>query len=129
MAPGEFRKTHPQVFCRGGNADRGEHVLGAERRLEQSLEEIVGLHHPLTFFARNLDFAAERQQARRQFGSRIGKRDRAAQRAAVSDRGVADVRHGERNQRRMFGDVGRALGLGVAGQRADLDHAILHRDA
>ena len=69
----------------------------------------------------DLDLAAERQQARRQFGRRIGEGDRAAERAAVADRRMADMRHGERDQRRVPGDLGGALGLDVAGQRADLD--------
>ena len=33
---------------------------------------------------------------------------------------MGDVGQGERDQRRMAGDVGRALGLGVTHQRADL---------
>ena len=42
---------------------------------------------------------------------------------------MADMRHGERNQRRVARDQVRAFGLGVAGERADLDVAVLQRDA
>ena len=35
----------------------------------------------------------------------------------------------QRNQRRVPGDIGGALGLGVAGQRADLDLAVFDGDA
>src|SRR3954471_15708779 len=41
---------------------------------------------------------------------------------------MRDVRHRERNQRRMFGDFGGALQSDVTRQRADLDSAIFHAD-
>ena len=42
---------------------------------------------------------------------------------------MADVRHGQRDQRGVSGDIGRALGLDVAGEGADLDRAVVQRDA
>ncbi len=94
----------------------------------QALEEVVGLDGAAAGGTGDLDLAAERQQTGRQFGGRIGERNRAAERAAVADRRVADMRHGERDQRRMAGDLGRALGLSMASQRSDLELAVLQRD-
>src|SRR5712691_9801018 len=42
---------------------------------------------------------------------------------------MADMGHGQGDERHMARDVGRALGLGVAHQRADLDVPVLARDA
>ena len=127
MAARELGEADAGVRRRGRNADRGQHVARAERGLEQALEEIVGLDRALALSAGDLDLAAEREQARRQLGRRIGEGDRAAERAAVADRGVADMRHRQRDQRRVPGDLGGALGLRVTRQRADLDHAVLQR--
>ena len=129
VAARELGETHAGVPGRGGNADRGQHVARAERGLEQAFEEIIGLHRAPAVRPGDIHFTAERQQARRQFGGGIGEGNRAAERAAVADRRMADMRHGERDQRRMPGDLGGAFGLGVAGQRADLDLAGFHRDA
>ena len=76
-----------------------------------------------------IDLTIERQQTGRQFGGRIGEGDGAAKRAAVTDRGVADMRHGARDQGRVFGDQLGAFGLGMAHQRAELDLAVFVRDA
>ena len=106
-----------------------EHVLRPERGLEQALEEILRPDGALALGAGGVDFAIERQQAGRQFGGRIGEGDGAAERAAIADGGVADMRHGARDQRRVFGDQLGAFGLGMAHQRADLDLAVFVRDA
>ena len=50
-------------------------------------------------------------------------------RAAIADRGMADVRHRPCNQRRVPCDDVGALGLRMARERADLDGAVLDRDA
>ena len=79
----------------------------------------------LPFGAGDLDLAAERKQAGGEFGGRIGEGERAADGAAIADGGMRDVRERERDQRRMFGDLARAFGLGVAHQRADFELAVL----
>ncbi len=78
--------------------------------------------------AGNVDLAIERHQAGWKLGGRVGERDRAADGAAVADCGMADMRHGRGDQRRMTRDLGRALGLGMANQRPDLDPAVLHHN-
>ena len=75
------------------------------------LKKSCALMVRLPFGPVDVDFAVERQQAGRQFGRRIGEGDRAAERAAVADGGVADMRHGARDQRRVFGDQLGAFGL------------------
>ena len=106
VTAGEFREPDARVLHRSRNADRGEYFVRTKRRLEQALEEVVGLHDAPALGANNLDLATQRQQAGWQFRRRIGKSDRAAKRAAIADRGVADVRHGKRDQRRVLGDIG-----------------------
>ena len=73
--------------------------------------------------------APERQQAGGQFGRRIGEGDRAAEGAAIADRRMADMRHGERDQRRMLGDQRGMLDLRMTRQRADFDRLALLGDA
>ena len=102
---------------------------GPERGLEQVAEEIVGRDGAAPLRAGDLHLAAEREQAGRQLGGRIGERDRAAERAAVADRRMADMRHGARDQRRVLRDDRRAFGRGVAHQGADLHAAVAARDA
>src|SRR5579864_1094874 len=84
--------------------------------------------HALAGWAGDLDLAAERQQAGGKLGGGIGEGDRSADRAAVADRGMGDVRQSARQKRRVLGDVALALGLGVAHQRADLDRAVVPLD-
>ncbi len=98
---------------------RGDQLVRRRRRLVEVDEEIVRLDDADAVRAGDLDRAAERQQAGRQFGRGIGERDRAAERAAVADRGVGDMRQGQCEQRRMGGDKRRGEGLGMAHQRAD----------
>ena len=88
--------------------------LRAERGFEQAFEKIASLHGALAGLGRDFNLAVEREQAGRQLGGRVGKGDRAAERAAVADGGVADVRHGQRDQRRVPGNVGGARRLGMA---------------
>ena len=129
VPPRQFGKAGARVLAGGRHADGGEHLVRRQRGLEQALEEILCLDGALALRAGRLDFAVERQQAGRQFGGRVGKGDGAAERAAVADRRVADMRHGARDQRRVLGDDVGALGGGVARQCADLDHAVFERDA
>ena len=102
---------------------------GPERGLEQALEKIAGLDGALALRPGGLHLAVERQETSRQFGGRIGESERAAERAAIADGGVADMRQRAREQRRVLGDDVGSFGGGVAGQRTDLDRAVLARDA
>ena len=92
--PARWRRGRPWRSRRGGGRIRrsrraspcvaaGTRIavstsLRPERGLEQALEEIVGLDRALAVRPGDLDLAAERQQAGRQFGRRIGEGDRAA---------------------------------------------------
>ncbi len=128
MAARQLRKTVAAFRPRGGQADFRENVTRAQRGLEQALEKIVCLHDPCAGRVRDLALAAQREQAGRQLGGRVGG-DRAANGAAVADRGMGDMGQGARDERRVAGDLRRAFGLRVAHQRADLDGAVLHRNA
>ena len=70
--------------------------------LEQALEEILGLHLALARDAAQHQRRSERHGASRQLGRRIGIGQAAAERAAVADRDVADVRRGVGQQRQML---------------------------
>ena len=100
-----------------------------QRGLEQSLEESVGLHLAFAFGTGDVDLSAEREQAGGQFRRRIGEGDGAAEGAAVANGGMADMRHGERDQRRVLGDHLGTLDLGMTRQGADLDEFALFGDA
>ena len=125
----QLGKADARVFARGRDAHRGEHFLRPQRRLEQSLEESVGLHLALAFGAGDFDLSPEREQAGGQFRRRIGEGDGAAEGAAVANGGMPDMRHGERDQRRVPGDQLGTLDLGMARQGADLDEFALFGDA
>ena len=129
MPPREFGKSDARVLARRRHADSGEHVLRPERGFEQAFEEIVRLDRALALRPARLDFAVERQQAGRQFRRRIGEGNGAAERAAVADGDVADMRHGPRDQRRVLRDNVGAFGAGMARQRADFNRVALLRDA
>src|SRR5262249_53344693 len=79
-----------------------------KRGLEQAREEIIGFDRELPLRPDDFDFAIERDDARRQFGGRIGEGERAADGAAVADRGVADMWQRQSDQRRRPRDLGGA---------------------
>jgi hypothetical protein len=85
-----------------------QHVMRPERGLEQALEEIPALTVRLPFVPM-MRSRRRAQRGRRQFGGRIRIGERAANGAAIADRRMRDVRHRQRDQRRMFRDVGGAL--------------------
>ena len=73
------------------------------------------------------DRRAERQRRGGIVGGRIVVGERAADRAAVAHRGIADAA-GERGERRDGGFDDRAVGdVGVAGHRADHDRVAVAR--
>ena len=59
----------------------------------------------------------------------VGQREAAAERAAVADRGVGDVRDGFGDERQVLAHLGGALDLGMSAQRADAHRAVAHFDA
>ena len=69
--------------------------------------------------APDADRRLQRDRARRQLGGGIGQREAAAERPPRADRGVADVRHRRREQRRVLAHQRRALHRLVPGERAD----------
>ena len=84
---------------------------------------IVGGRTPLDHQGR-----AERQDAGRQLGGRVGERD-AAERPAVAHRHVRDMRHRLGDQRQMPRDDWRIHHLDMARQRADPHRAVAVVDA
>ena len=68
--------------------------------LEQCLEEFTRRHAPLTAPMGEHDGGIERDRASGVFRCRVGKREAAAERAAVADRRMGDVRRGLGKERR-----------------------------
>ena len=128
MAARELGETDAGVGARGRDSDGGEHIARRKRGLEQALEEIIGLDRELPLRPDDFDFAIECDDARRQFGGRIGEGKRAADGAAVADRGVADMRQRQSDERGRSRDFGRAFRLRVTHQRADLDVGVFQHD-
>src|SRR5215470_8724661 len=128
MAAGKLGETDAGVGARSRDTDGGEHIARRKRGLEQALEEIIGFDRELPLRPDDFDFATERDDACRQFGGRIGEGERAADGAAVADRGVADMRQRQRDERRRLRDLGGAFRLRVPHQRADLDVGVFQRD-
>ncbi len=71
MPPRQLREADARAAVRGRNAHRTQHLVRAQRRLEQSLEEISRLHGALPVRADNVHLAIERHEARRQFRGRV----------------------------------------------------------
>jgi hypothetical protein len=75
------------------HADLGEHLLGPQRRLEQSREERVRLDHARGAGGAGRDHrGAEGEQDARQIPRGIAVRERSADRADVPHRGIAYLR-------------------------------------
>ena len=129
MAPRELGEADARGAARHRDTDGREHIARRERSLEQILEELVSFDCALPLRADDFDFGAERDHARRQLGRRIGKCKRAAESSAVADRGVADMRQGQSDERRRSCDLGGAFGLRVAHQGADFDMRVCQGDA
>ena len=103
------------------NGDKGldQQLVRSARRLVQPLEVVRRCHLAPSGGAVQHQGGAERQHAGRHLGRRVGERDAAAERAAVADRHMRDVRHGLGDQRQVARD-GRGAGhVHMAGQRPD----------
>ena len=124
MAASELGEADAGLGTGGRDADSGKYISGGERGLEQALEEIVGLDGAGALRPGDGQFAIQRKHACRQFGGRISEGDRAADRAAIADRGMTDMRHGQGDERSPPGELGRAFGLRVAHQRADFQMSV-----
>ncbi len=81
----------------GGDAQLDEQLVRCDRRRERHDEEVRRGDHATPPDTDDLDLGAERRHDGRDLGCRICVRDAAADRAAVSDRHMAD-------QRRSFGE-------------------------
>ena len=103
----------------GGKRHAGEDLVGAQRGLEISLEEVGRRDRPFTGHRGGGHRRSDGEGHRWHLGRGIGVRDRADDRASGADRPVRDERHGAVDERRVRGDLGGALGRGVPDQRAD----------
>ena len=124
-ARGRVAEFHIGRLLRDRKADLGDDLAGAERGLEQALEEVLRGDLALV----GDDGRAQRQGRRRIIGGRIVIGDRAADRAAIAHRRIADAL-GERGQggNRLM-DRGAGRDLGMARHRADDDRVALAADA
>ncbi len=102
MPPGKFLEEMRRARAGDRHLDRDQQILRRQLRLVDAGEERLCGNPPLAAGAADHDGRAQRQHAGRQFGRRIGLRKAAADRAAVADRGVRDVRHRRPQQRRAF---------------------------
>jgi hypothetical protein len=120
------RALHP---CgRAGHLDRCEQFARPQRGFQRSREEVVCGDAPLALGRDQQQRRVERDDAGRQLGRgvRIGRA--AADRAAVADRGMRDQRHRLGQERCLTGNKRVAAKLGMPGQCADAQHAVLYRD-
>ena len=82
--------AHPVDAGHGGKPDRGQQLVGFERRGEKALGEGFGGDGPRPSGALGLDLAVESDHDRRQLGGRIGVGDASADGPPVADGGMAD---------------------------------------
>src|SRR5215813_1849721 len=104
MAPRQFGKANTRTPVGGRNADSGHYLLRPQRGLEQALEESIRFHLALAIGAGNVDLAVKRQHTGRQLRCRVSESDGTTESAAVADGGMAYMRHGECDQRRVLGN-------------------------
>ncbi len=105
VPPRQLREADARAGGRCRKAHRGQHVVRAERGIEQPLEEIVRLYGLLPLRPRDIDLAIERDETRGQFGGGICVSERAADGTAIADRRMSDMRNGKHDQRRVPGDL------------------------
>ena len=103
------------------NADLGQHLVGRQRGLQETLEEVACGNLAGAVGALGDIRRAERQRRRRKVGGRIAVRNGPADRAAVAHLRVADVTGGVGQQRDVLGEHRTGLDVHVAGQCADGD--------
>src|SRR3989440_2116824 len=97
----------------------GENLRGPPIGFEEPFEESACLYPAFALLSCNDQGGVERDWAGRILGRRVGEREAAAQRAAVADRRVRDVRRRLGKERRVFPYVRRFFDLGVSDERAD----------
>ena len=92
VAARQFGKARRRARRRRRKFDRNDQFARPQVGLEQTLEEILGLDLALAASAGQHQRRAERHRAGRKFGRRIGIGETAAERAAIADRDMADMR-------------------------------------
>jgi hypothetical protein len=102
---------------------------GLQVHREEPLEEVAGLHCAPAALALDVDLGVERHQDGGVVGRRIGVRQAAADGAAVAHLRVADRRGRFRERRTLVGQERRRRHRVVRRGGADLDLAVLLRDA
>ena len=113
------RELEEHGFRRFRKLGADQDLARPEVGLEQRLEEAGGRNAPLALLPGDDQHRVERQRARRQLRVRIGEREAAAERAAVADRRMRDMRDRVGDERQVLAHLRRALDLGVGAQRAD----------
>src|SRR3989449_9732301 len=97
----------------------GENFRGPQIGFEEPFEERACLYPSFAFLSCNDEGGVERDCAGRILGGRVGEREAAAQRAAVADRRVRDVRRRLGKERGMSLYFRRSFDLRVRNERAD----------
>ena len=96
-----------------------DQFVGGQRGLVEATEEGLGRYVPPTIRAVKMHYRTAGQRDGRILRSRVRQGGAAADRAAVADGGVRDVRHGLRKERRVPSDLSGAQDLHMARQCAD----------
>ena len=92
----------------------GQNLAGFDRCREQAVKEIVGWNKPGAVNAFNTQTGATSHHDGGQFGGRVCMRQAAADRAAVANLNMRNMRHRCRQQRTAGADLGAALDGAVA---------------
>ena len=125
----ELHVRHPLTLHSCRNVDRDEQILLPERGRHHALEETVRIDGAASTRSRDGEARVQSREDGRQIGRRVGVRDIAADRAAVPDGRVADLRRRFRKRRAVLPECGGRGQFGVRRQRADPHRAVSDRNA
>jgi hypothetical protein len=115
----EAGELHKHRLVGGREFGCGEDFRALQIGFKQPLEEFRRLDMTFSFLAQNNEAGIQCQGTCGVLGGRVGEREAAAQRAAVADRRVRDVRRCLGKERRMFPYVRRFFDLRVSNECAD----------
>src|SRR5207248_221791 len=102
-------------------AHLGDHFIGRERGLEETLEEVGRRDRALTAGAASDDRAAEREHHRREVRCGVAVRERPGERAAVTDLRIADLARRGGEEWDVLREQLAVLDIVMAGEPADRD--------
>jgi hypothetical protein len=129
MSSGQLRHGEPAAGTPDRQVQGGHQLVGLERGQEGRHEELAGRDAPGAPGAARLDGGVERERDRGQLRGGVGVSQRPAERAAVADLEMPDVRRGPGQQRRGARDHLIPLQRAMPGQGAHPQRAVRPGDA